>query len=271
MFFMASHINDPAGETEIRRQVCGSKCFTMSISVLASVAALFLCVWTVEKVIEIRQFKTYPPSGVIQHTITLTALGKTTVSPDVAEIELSVVTEGASPQNIQQSNTQKMNDIINYLKTSKIDPKDMKTSAYSLYPKYQYDKWESTISGYSVTQTLRVKVRDISALGNIVEGASVRGANQVGSIKFSVDDPDKFKNEARADAFKNLREKASDITAISGAKIGKMISYSESEEGGVANPIYDGMKAAPAAPVVPDIQQGSEDVSLTVSAVFELK
>jgi uncharacterized protein YggE len=105
-------------------------------------AAVFICVavWSVAKGVETKRMLSYPPAGVEVRTITLSVSGKAQVVPDTAEVELSVLTEGKTPKDVQQENTRKMNAVMDFIKANHIDQKDIKTATYSLYPKYEYVK-----------------------------------------------------------------------------------------------------------------------------------
>ncbi len=250
----------------------GHSCRTC-ICILGATAGIFLAVWTVAKSVEIERMLNYPPAGVSEHAITLSATGKTTASPDTAEIELSVLTEGRTPQEVQRENTGKMNAIVEFVKASKVDPKDVKTATYSLYPKYEYLKGQSNIAGYTLTQSLRIKLRDLAQVGAILEGATVRGANQVGDVRFIVDDPEKFKEEARKEAFGKVDAKAQEFSRLAGVKLGRVVSFSESG-GDMPPPVYYGKAEAfglGGAGAPPQIESGSQDITVTVTATYRIK
>ncbi len=54
--------------------------------------------------------------------------------------------------------------------------------------------------GYEITQTLEVKIRDLAKIGDIIQGATDAGANQVGDLQFTVDKEEEFKKQARTEA-----------------------------------------------------------------------
>ncbi|MDO8558617.1 MAG: SIMPL domain-containing protein [bacterium] len=251
----------------------GHNCRTC-LCILGAVAGIFLAVWTVAKSLEVKHLLNYGPAGIVQHTVTFSATGKSAVSPDTAEIELSVLTEGKTPQDVQQENAKKMNAIIEFVKSSKIDAKDIKTAAYSLYPKYEYLRGQSNISGYTLTQSLRVKLHDLKQVGVILEGATTRGANQVGDVRFFVDDPDKFKEEASKEAFKKVDLKARELSRLAGVKLGRIISFSESG-GDMPPPVFYGKAEAigmgGGGAGSPQLEEGLQDISVTVSVTYRIE
>ena len=204
-------------------------------------------------------------------TISISADGKVTVSPDTAKISFSVVTDGQTAEEVQQKNTQVMNKVIDYVKSNGVDAQDIKTTNYNLYPRYDYINGKQTPAGYNLNQTLEVKIRDLAKVGQILTGAIARGANQVSGVEYTVDDPDAFRAQARAQAFTKAQTKAKELTKLVGVRLGSVQTFSESVSGGP--PIYFekayGMGGA--GPVVPETQPGNQEITVTVNVVFEIR
>ncbi len=214
------------------------------------------------------------PAPTIAKTINISADGKVTVSPDTAVISFSVVTDGQTAEEVQQKNTLAMNKVTDYIKSQGVEAKDIKTSNYNLYPKYDYINGKQTAAGYSLSQTLEVKIRDLTKVGTILTGAIARGANQVSGVQYTVDNPDTYQAQARAEAFKKANDKAKELVKEAGVSLGRVVTFSESVSGGP--PIYydkaygiggGGMASAPA----PDIQQGSQDITVIVNVTYEIR
>lgn len=141
-------------------------------------------------------------------TIVVDGEGKLTAKPDVAMVELGVVTEGKTVEQIQASNTQKMNAIISALKESGISSDDIQTRQYNLNPKYNWDDGQQTLDGYTISQNISVKVRDMNKVGEVIGQAGGLGANQVGGMQFVIDDPKALEAQARDLAIDEAKEKA---------------------------------------------------------------
>lgn len=204
-------------------------------------------------------------------TITLSAQGEATVSPDTARFTASVVTRGDSPKVVQGDNAELMNALIDYLKKEGIKKEDIKTSSYNLFPRYNYISGIQIPIGYELNQSLQVTVRDITKAGELLSGAVDNGANQVSSIQFFVDDPDVFKKDARQEAFDKARKKAEEMAKQAGVKIGKVVSFSESS-GGYQPPIYlersVGIGGGGGSPA---LEPGSQDIIVTVTVTYEIR
>src|SRR3989344_1287398 len=124
-------------------------------------------------------------------TVTVSSEGKAVVKPDIATVSFSVVSEGANPTALQDDNNQKINDALALVKGFDIDTKDIQTSGYSLSPRYEYNPktGRSSIDGYTLTQTVMVKIRDLDNAGKVLGGLPAVGINQISGPNFSVEDP----------------------------------------------------------------------------------
>jgi|SRR3989344_3860710 len=207
-------------------------------------------------------------------TITVSAEGKTTVSPDVAEVSFSVVSRGKNPEDLTSENNAKISAVIQNLKAQGIDAKDIKTTGYNLSPNYAYDKntGRSYIDGYAFNQTVLVKIRDLSKAAKVVGGVTPLGVNQIGGISFVVDDQEKFLAEARTDAFKKAQAKANGMASENGAKIGKVLNISENQN----PPVFymresAAMGATADSAPVPTIEPGTQEIKVQVSVTYELR
>ena len=212
------------------------------------------------------------PPGKDPRSITVTAEGKTTCAPDASRIDVSVVTDGKTADEVQQSNARVANNVIDYLKSNGVESKDIKTTQYNLYPRYDYYNGKQTLAGFSLTQTMEIKIRDLQKVGELITGTVAEGANQITSVSYFIDDPEVFKAQARALAFDKARAKAKETAKLAGVSLGDVITFSESSDGYPA-PIYERAYGVGlgGGGISPDTQAGSQDVVVNLSVVFEIK
>lgn len=208
-------------------------------------------------------------------TIIVSAQGKTTVIPDIASTSFSVVTEGKNPKDITSENSRKLNSAIDFIKSQGIEAKYIKTIGYNLSPRYEYDKNKraSFISGYTLTQTVSVKIRDFAKIGEILGALPTYGVNQISSINFDVEDSDKYLNEARKEAFDKALAKARTMARQNNVRIKRAVTFSESQNVYpypilFASQLSKGMEAAA---VSPSIEPGSQEVTVMVSVTYEIQ
>jgi uncharacterized protein YggE len=208
--------------------------------------------------------------------ITISAQGMTTATPDMAEIDFSVLTQGQDPKTLSDNNNTKMNAVLQFVSSQGIASSDIATTGYNLQPNYQYDKTSGRnyITGYTLTQTVHVKVRDLTKVADVLSGLAPLGVNQIGGVNFTFQDPDKFVGVARTDAMTKARTQADAMATEAGASLGKVISVNESPYFPGPRPMYamtaDAMGAGSAA-VAPSLAPGTQDVTDTVTVTYELK
>jgi uncharacterized protein YggE len=110
-------------------------------------------------------------------------------------------------------------------------------------------------------------------VGGILAGALERGANQIGQLNFTIDDPEKFQQEARLQAIQKARAKAEVLAKAAGVTLGKVRSFSEnvSNPGPYPMPYAVGRDMmAESKSVAPQVEAGSQDVTVNVSLSFDL-
>lgn len=224
-------------------------------------------------------------------SFTVQADGDAVAIPDVAEFSFSVLTEGGKDlAALQKENIEKANKAIAFLKQNGVNKKDIKTSQYSVTPRMKYYNCStrilstggevaeecppSEIVGYTITQSVSVKVRDFSKTGDIVAGVVENGANTTGGLNFTIDDPTSVQNEARAEAIEKAQAKAKSIAKAAGFGLGRLISINEG--GYYPTPRAYTMKAEALGmggdtARVPSIEPGSEEVMINVTLTYEIR
>ncbi len=246
------------------------KLFWGALTVFLAVLILFLVGFGVPAIMSWRN--SFAPARMV----TVSAQGMATVTPDEADIDFSVVTQGANPQTLSDNNNTKMGAVIQFVSSQGIASSDIATTGYDLQPNYQWDKTTSRnyITGYTLTQTVEVKIRDLTKVASVLGGLAPLGVNQIGGVNFTFQDPDKFIALARADALTKAASEASQMAAQAGASVGEVVTISESHYIPGPQPAYamnSGLGSAMAAPVAPSIAPGTQDVTDTVTVTYELQ
>ena len=223
--------------------------------------------------------------GFSSRTCTVDAESIVKITPDVAKFSVSLVTEGGkNVGDIQKQNIDKMNAVNAYLKDMGVEKKDLQTTDYSLSPRYSYPNCARdgqsvcpppSISGYTLNQSLSVKVRDLEKLGDMLSGVIDKGANSVSSVSFVVDDETEAKDQAREEAIVKAKQKAKDIAKAGGFRVGKMTSLYE-DSGSPVSPSYNyaegmggAMKSADMA--TPTIEPGTNEARVHITITYEIR
>jgi len=224
----------------------------------------------------VKAFSRYAGSLQPGRTISVSAEGKSVVVPDIAKINFGVVAEGKDPVALQKNNT-KMADAIKSLKEAGIADKDIKTTQYNLSPRYRYDDKlnRSFIDGYILNQSAEVKIRDFAKISDILARLTKLGVNEISQVSFDVDDQDAYLDAARKEAFEKARAKAEMMAKANGTSIRRVVTFSENTGG---YPIYyraleskvgGGMGGD--LPPAPQIEPGSQEITVNVNVVYEIR
>jgi len=203
------------------------------------------------------------------HSITVSASGKVTLVPDVARVNLGVTISKPTVKAARDAGAKAMTDIIAGLKALGIDDKDIRTTNLSLNPQYS-NGTPPKVVGYQISEQVQVTVRDLDKAGDVVDTATAKGATDVNGISFEIADPIKAQNDARAAAVAAARVSAEAMAKAGNVSLGTVLSITDAT---VFPPIYygyNGAKAGAVADVATPVQPGTQDLSATVTAVFEI-
>ena len=209
-------------------------------------------------------------------TVHASATGVTQAEPDVAVISMEVQIEHETVEPARARAAQVANALIQTLHDHHIAEKDITTSNFSIYPRYDYRNGNRFLMGYTVSHSLTVKVRDIENAGNVIDAASKSGGSNLEfhHIAFDIDDPTDHIDQARAQAVDNLHRIAAQLAEESDREIGPLLTISEGVSFSPPDTFtrsYDFLEATSASMYDTPIAAGQTKVSVTVSGVFELK
>ncbi|MFA5432028.1 MAG: SIMPL domain-containing protein [Candidatus Paceibacterota bacterium] len=207
--------------------------------------------------------------------ITVSGNGEVYATPDVGLINISVKTEARDVATATNDNSVNMNEIISFIKSSNVEEKDIKTTRFNINPIYAWEEktGKRNLTGYEVYQTINVKIRDLNKVGSVISGATERGANDVSSLSFIVDDDEKVKEEAKNLAIKDAQAKAKNLEKALGVKMVKIINFSENSY----NPVYSNydvsyeMLKSSGTGDVPSIQTGQNKITSTVTITYAIR
>lgn len=217
----------------------------------------------------------YADSLYSARNFSVSAEGSTKITPDIVIGSFSVVSRGINPETLTKTNTDKMNAVVTFVKSQGIEDKDIKTTQYSLNPEYQYDQQiqRSFITGYTLTQTIEVKMRDLEKAPKILGGLTPLGVNQIGSLQYTVEDQDKYLGEARRDAIEKAQEKAAQLAKESGVKLGRLMSVNEWTSPIYPTPLYAdgrGGMAMEKSVSMPSLEPGQTELKVSVSLTYAI-
>lgn len=219
----------------------------------------------------------YERNSIQKDTITVSGKGEMMVKPDIATISFSVLAENMDVAKAQSDSATKMNNIIAFLKNNGVDEKDIKTTDYNIYPRYDYINntaypynGKQTLAGYDVSQTVSVKIRDLTKAGSVLGGVGSLGVTNISGLTFGVDKEDDVKVQARNLAVEDAKTQAQTLAKSLGVKLGKITAFSESNN----YPIYYGIGAAKmmdsVSSVAPQLPAGQNTITSNVNITYEI-
>lgn len=203
----------------------------------------------------------------------ITVMGSATVAapPDTAEITTGVVTQARSADQALTANSAAMDTMLKALGGLGIAQKDIQTIGVTVTPQRREgrsDGQRPEILGYEVTNQVRVKVRDLSSLGRVLDEQVKQGANVVSGVRFGVQDPTRLLDDARTKAMADALRKAELYAKAAGVKLGRPLVVEEMGPGwprpGMA---VHTMMATTGVPIA----TGEEEFQATISVTYAIQ
>ena len=203
--------------------------------------------------------------------ITTSGLGRVEAVPDIAMISLGVTHQAKEAGAAMEATSDAVRAVLERLKAAGIAPRDVQTNNISLQPLWLRSNNNAEtpprITGFVARTSLRIRVRDLSILGSVLDQVVQDGANTFDGLQFSVSEPEKLVAAARAEAVKDAMARAGQLAEAAGVTLGAIQSISE--HSGAPRPQMMEMAAARVASDVP-VAAGEVSLSAQVSMVFAI-
>jgi len=202
----------------------------------------------------------------------VSATGTAEAAPDMATIVLGVTNEGKEASAAMRATSTAVAKVLARLDDMGIAPRDVQTRDLSVSPVWSGRGASADgpprITGFVATNRVFVRVRDLGALGPILDGVMDDGANDFGGLSFGLQEPEPLAAEARAEAVADAIEKASQLAQAAGVTLGPVQSIDE-QSGGV-RPVMQMREMAMSDSGGVPVAGGEVSVSVTVSMEFEI-
>jgi uncharacterized protein YggE len=203
----------------------------------------------------------------------VSATGKVTRVPDVAVISAGVVTRSATAVAAIQQNADRMERVRSALRRAGIEDRDIQTSSINLNPEYRYEQNQAPqLVGYTASNQLNVRFRDIRNSGKILDALVAEGSNQISGPTLTIDKPEAALDEARSKAIAVGRARAELYARALGMRVVKLLSVSETGGYQVPPPMPVMMRAEMAAQSADTkVEAGEQELQVTLAMSFELQ
>ena len=205
--------------------------------------------------------------------ITVSGEGVASLQPDTAVVSLGVSVVKGTAREARDSAAQSMAALLESVKSNGVDEKDIQTTQFSLNPEYSYGGSVPVLTGYRVTNTVSVKVREIDRVADVLDKAveAVGDPLQISGVSFTVDDTDAVLSDARAAAMNQAKAKAQQLAELGGVTLGAPVSIIETS-GNVQLPPYYFAGANEAADYQKtSIQPGELEITVSVQVTYAVQ
>ncbi len=257
-----------------------NKKFIKSVTGLAGLLSIFVIVLVIN---EIRSSAYIGQGTQAPATITVSGSGEVMAVSDIASLYINLSKDASTTKEAQNLLNESITKTLEYLKTQGIEDKDIKSEYGGVNPKYSYEttacftypcpQRDPKITGYTATQSITVKVREVDNANEVRTGLANLGISNISGPTFSIDDEDTYTEEARSQAIDDARAKAKVLAKDLHVRLGKIVSFSE---GGSGYPMMYAAKdmmttnAAGSAPA-PELPKGENKVTSSVTITYEIK
>ena len=197
--------------------------------------------------------------------------GSVSQVPDLVTISFGVTKSSSTVSDAQNQTNEAINSILKNLKNLGVSEKDLKTTNYSVNPNYNFEGIQR-ITGYTVTQNIDLKIKDIKNTNRLIDAITGNGGNLIGQVQFGFDDKTKAKleNKARKEAVGNAKEKAQNLANAAGVRLGKIINVTKSQDN-FPRPIpFESAKAGIQETPTTNITPGENSIKISVTLTYEI-
>lgn len=199
--------------------------------------------------------------------------GEVSVAPDMAILNLTVLREADTARAALTANNEAMKQVLAALKEAGVAERDLQTAGLNIQPRYAQPgkdrAGEPKITGYSVSNALTVRVRNLADAGGILDKAVGLGVNQGGGIAFVKDDMKPTLTEARKRAVADAVARAKTLAEAADIKLGKILSIEEQSSMPRPMPYGGALRMAAKDASVP-LESGENTYRTQVNVIFEI-
>jgi uncharacterized protein len=197
--------------------------------------------------------------------ITVTGVGHVDSVPDEAEFSLGITTKAGTAREALAANSDRMRRLIAALKAAGVAERDLKTQNVSVGPNYEDD---AEPRGYTASNTVSVRIRELDRAGAVLEAAAQAGANNVYGPSLTRANREALEAQALEQAVENARKRAETLARAANVQLGRVTAIVETVDRGGYEPFAERLSAAPTSDV--PIERGREEIAASVTVTFAI-
>lgn len=212
--------------------------------------------------------------AVLPPLVTVTGTGEVKVQPNEIVLNIGIDVRDKNLDVARRQNDERVVALLNSLKKSGIDAKDIQTTNLTVYPQYVGEYGQTTPEFYMTQRSVSVLIREVKRFDEILTGIYKTGANRVDGIEYRSSELQKHQEQARKLAVQAAKQKATALASELGSKVGRVYNIQEQTGPSYPRPLYRAnkmMESAAADAGGPTISLGQLVVTASVEVSFILE
>ncbi|MCL0032139.1 SIMPL domain-containing protein [Dehalococcoidia bacterium] len=210
--------------------------------------------------------------------IHVTGIGSKDAKPDLSVVNIGVETRGETVATARSKAVSSMSKVLTSLDKNDVDTKDVQTSNFSIYPEYVYEDVPGKrysvqkLIGYRVANAVKVKVRNLDRLGDIIDDAASSGGDdiRINGISFTIEDTKVLEDLARKLAVADAINKAEEIARLTGTSLGRIVDIVDNPSNNPSSNFSRMEMGMLADYASTPISSGELTMTVSVNAVFSI-
>lgn len=211
--------------------------------------------------------------GAAARTITVVGEGVVSVEPNVARTNIGVEVVRPSVEEAAGENSRIVDALLTTLKELGIDEKDIQTGSFNVFAERYFGgpQNEEEVQ-YRVSNSVTVIIRDLDKVGEVLDASIKAGANNIYGVEFLLEDATAARSEARKLAVESAKANAEELAALTGVKVGRILSISEviGSGGGFYGNSISAFQLGLGGSGAPPVQPGQLRITMQLQITYEL-
>lgn len=212
-----------------------------------------------------------PTGALAQPSITVTGQGTASAAPDVVYLDIGVQVVRDSSEAAIRDAAARANAVLQALRDAGVASEDVQTRHVSVHPNYEYRDGQQILRGYQAMHMVMAATRNVQRAGEVIDAAVRAGQDEavVHGVRFGLENDEAVRREARAEAWRDARERARHLADLAGVQLRRVLSVQED-----VAPIYGGPMFARAEALDmagTPVQPGEIDVQVTLQVEYQVR
>ena len=204
--------------------------------------------------------------------VELTVSETVSSSPDVVNLSAGVNALAPTASEALRQNAERMARVIAAIEGQGVAEENIRTSEIALSPEYEWNPTtqRQIFRGYQVSSTVQIRLHELPRTGRVLDALVTAGADEIGAISWSVEDPSSAQQQAREAAFATAHQRALGFARAAGYTDVRLLEVSEGQAGwGGPEPLMLNAAVEARNATMP-IRPGQVQSGVTISVKYEM-